>query len=259
MIKNFWIFITFLVFSSTVFADDMRFVQISDARFSADNEVNILSEAIKDINKQKNVEFVVFTGDNLSKPAKKDLEEFLKETKQLKCPFYVVLGEHDVNKHKDLSKAQYFHLIRKSTGKCKQSTPNYIFEKHNLVFILLDGSKDVIPSTNGFYKSETLDWLDVQLSANQDKKVFIFQHFPIVAPSKKENYYTYKPEVYLTLLKKHNNVQAIFAGHFGINKEEKVNGITHVSTSGLPTYKIIDILDYETDNPTIWSTLKEVK
>ena len=63
----------------------------------------------------------------------------------------------------------------------------------------------------------------------------------------------------LEILKKHNNIKAVISGHFGQNKEQEINNIIHISTSGLPTYKIIDILDYETTNPTIWTVLKSVR
>ena len=52
-------------------------------------------------------------------------------------------------------------------------------------------------------------------------------------------------------------MKALVAGHFGVNKEEMVNGILHISTQNAPTYRVIDILDYDTENPTFWSTIKE--
>ena len=53
------------------------------------------------------------------------------------------------------------------------------------------------------------------------------------------------------------NVKAIVAGHFGVNHEQKINGIMHIATKEAPCYRIIDIIDYETENPTFWSTIKE--
>ena len=39
-----------------------------------------------------------------------------------------------------------------------------IFEKNNIVFIVVDGSKEVIPTPQGYYREETLDWLEEQCS-----------------------------------------------------------------------------------------------
>ena len=255
--KKFLVLLSLLLMNSAI-AADMRFVQVSDARFSKENEVNTLATAIKDINKLKDVEFVVFTGDNIAKPQKDNLIGFLDEAKKLNCPFYIVLGDHDVNKHKEMSKKEYIKIIKKHVRKYKPEEANYTFEKNGVVFMVVDGSKDVIPGTNGFYKEDTLNWLKTQLDLQPRKNIIILQHFPLIPPNGNENYYTFKPENYLKLLAAHKNVKAVISGHFGVNKEEKVKGIMHISTAPLPEYRIIDIMDYDTPNPTIWAELKHL-
>ena len=253
------LFFTFLFCLASAQAQDLRFVQVSDARFSNEPDNNILQRTIKDINKQKNVEFVVFTGDNIAKPSAEILKAFVEEAKKLNCPFYIVLGDKDVNKLKGMSKVDYFKIVRKNVRKYKQEKPNYVFEKDGLIFAIVDGSKEVIPSTNGYYKDDVLSWLDEELSKYPENNVIILQHFPLIPPTDKETYYTFKPENYLMLLAKHKNVKAIVSGHFGVNSEKTVHGITQITTSGLPAYRIIDVMDYETENPTIWAQLKEVE
>lgn len=248
-----------LLFASQVMAADMRFVQVSDVRFSKDNNSSVLEKVVEDINKQKDVEFVVFTGDNINKPVKSDLEAFLTEAKKLNCPFYMVIGDHDVNKHKDLSKQEYIKTIKKQVRKYKFEKPNYTFEKNGIVFIVADGAKDVIPGTNGFFKEDTLKWLEDELNLYPYQNVIIFQHFPLIPPSNKEAYYTFKPENYLKIVSEHKNIKAIITGHFGVNNEQNADGVAHISTAPAPYYRIIDIMDYETQNPTIWAELKEVK
>ena len=254
------LFITFLIVSTaSVFASDMRFVQVSDLMFSANDEKSVdnFKDLVSDINKQKKVNFVVFTGKNIAKPDKKNLEGFLDNAKKLNKPYYVVLGNKDVNKQKDLSKAEYMQIVQKENRAHKKiETPNYIFEKNGLIFIVVDGSKEVIPSPIGYYKADTLKWLDEQLNLYKNKNVVILQHFPIVPPAKKEGRYTYKADEYLKLLNNHKNVKAVIAGHFGVNNEQSVQGILHIATGNAPSYRIIDILDYETPNPTFWSTCR---
>lgn len=260
MKKFFGLLFLFLVLTLAVNAKDMRFAQISDIRFnSADDENNSLEKVIKEINKQKNVEFVIFTGDCINKPDKNDLDGFLSEAKKLDMPFYIVIGDKDVNKHKGMSKKDFLKIVKKHVRKFKPEEPNYVFEYNDFVFIVVDGSKDVIPGTNGFYKEDVLTWLDEQLTLYSKNNVIIFQHFPLIPPSDREAYYTFKPENYLALLSRHNNVKAVISGHFGVNNEKTVNGIVHISTAGVPYYRIIDILDYDTNNPTIWAELKEIK
>ena len=253
--KKFFILIS-LLFINSVFAADMRFVQISDVRYDHNSEKNLLAQAVNDVNRLKGVEFVVFTGDNINRPSKENLEAFLDEAKKLNCPFYIVIGDHDVNKHKEMSKAQYIKTIKKKVRKYKPESPNYTFAKNGVIFIVVDGSKDVIPGTNGFYKEEALSRLESELDKYPDKNIIIFQHFPLIPPSNKETYYTFMPEDYLQIIEQHKNIKAVISGHFGVNKELEAGGVLHISTASLPSYRVIDILDYETPSPTIWAQLR---
>lgn len=257
--KKFLALLTLFVSISAVQAKDLRFVQVSDARFSSADENQTLEQVIKDINKQKNVEFVVFTGDNIEKPSEDILKAFLEEAKKLNCPFYIVIGDKEVNKHKHLGKAEYTKLLNKEIRRYKPEKPYYTFEKDDVVFVVVDGAKEVIPSTNGYYKDDVLCWLDKELTEYSKKNVIILQHFPIIPPAEKETYYTFKPENYLKILAKHNNVKAVISGHFGVNSEKTVNGITHITTAAIPYYRIIDIMDSETKNPVIWAQLKKAE
>ena len=242
-----------------VCAKDFRFVQVTDLRYSKNIENKSLDNFIADINKQKDVEFVVFTGDNIEKPSKDNLSSFLKKAKKLKVPFYVVIGDKDVNKRKELSKKEYSLYVHKHVRAYKPKTPNYIFEKNGIVFMVADGAKDVIPSTIGYYKDDVLEWVDANLELYPQKPVIILQHFPLIPPAEKESYYTFKSDKYLEILSKHKNVKAIISGHFGVNKEQTVDGIAHVSTAPFPQYRIIDFIDYDTNNPTLWAEIKEAK
>lgn len=260
--KNFLsIVLMFLLCSCTaVQSADMRFVQVEGVLYSpADkNSVTSFQKLINDINNQKNVEFVVFTGNNIAKPNKTYLEDFVKEAKKLKAPFYVVLGNKDVNKQKAMGKSDYAEILKKKVKTHRKiNSTNYAFVKKGIAFVVVDGAKEIIPSTIGYYKDDTLDWVEDTLTKYQDKKVVILQHFPLIPPSKKELYYTYKAEDYLKLLKVHKNVKAIISGHFGVNSEQEYDEILHITTANVPEYRIIDIIDYDTDNPTFWSTIKK--
>ncbi len=252
----------FLSICLPIQAKDMRFIQVTDTFYNTENEQSAesLKNVVSDINKQRGVEFVVFTGNNIAKPTIDNLEGFLEEANELKVPYYVVLGNKDVSKQKKFGKKEYVEVLRKKVkAHRKIESPNYVFEKKHIVFIVADGSKDVIPSSIGYYKADVLSWLDEQLNLYKDKNVVILQHFPIVPPAEKESKYTFKADEYLKLLSRHNNVKAVFAGHFGVDNEQTVNGILHVATGNSPKYRIIDMTDYETQTPTFWSVIKEVK
>ena len=258
--KKILVLMLFFLFTTiSAFCADMRFIQVDGVLFKANdkNSISRLENIVNDINKQKNVDFVVFSGNNIAKPTQKNLEDFVKIAKQLNSPFYFILGNKDINKQKDFGKIEYLEYLQKKVKTHKKITsPNYIISKKDLIFIVVDGSKEVIPTSQGYYKQDTLDWLELQLNQYSDKNVVILQHFPIIPPAKKETYYTHKADEYLELINNHKNIKAVVSGHFNINKEQVVENILHISTAKAPQYKIIDIVDYETSSPTFWSVVK---
>ena len=250
------ILITFLT-TLSAYSADMRFIQVESALFNSNNTKSF-EKLVNKINAEKNVEFVVFTGNNIATPNKNELKKFLKNANKLKAPYYVVLGQKDVNLKKHLGKNEYIKTVRKyNRTHLFINSPNYIFNKNDVIFIVADGSKEVIPSSIGYYKEDVILWLDKNLEKYENKNVVIIQHYPIIPPIQKETHYTYKADEYLKLLSEYKNVKAIIAGHFNTNSEKSIKGILHITTKNAPKYRIIDLLDYETENPTFWSTIKE--
>ena len=257
MKKIFSFLIIFLFSSLSAFSTDMRFIQVESLLYKSESKAQF-EKLIEKINNEKDVEFIVFTGNNIAKPDKNLLQEFLTCAKNLKRPYYIVLGQKDVNKKKNLGKEDYINIVRKKNFTMRKVfSPNYTFTKKNMAFIVADGSKEFLPTPIGYYRENVLLWLDDQLDKYHDKNVVILQHYPIVPPVQKETHYTYKADEYLQLLSEHKNVKAIFAGHFNVNKETQVGDIIHISTKNAPTYRVIDIMDYETKNPIFWSIIKD--
>ena len=255
MKKLFFLCFAFLLSAFMVFASEVKFVQIDNLKYTpnskeaADNFV----KTINNINKQE-PDFVVFTGNNIAASNERHLKAFLKKARKLNSPFYIALGHKDLHKKKGLSKVDYIKMVRRYTFK-NISSPNYVFKKKGVVFVVADGSKEFIATPFGYYRDDVINWLDKTLTKYSNKHVVIIQHFPIYPPAEAESYRTYKADEYFKMLAEHKNVIAIVSG-FDINAENDVNGIKHITTAGYPKYRIIEIIDCETDNPTIWSTLR---
>ena len=258
--KKLLFFISVLILSTMyVYASDFRFVQVDSMLLSATDEKSIsrMQNVIKDINNQKNVEFIIFSGDNIANPRKENLECFINLAKGLRRPYYIALGSKDINKSK-LSKKEYVNALKTKTKTHKKILgSNYVVEKKDIVFIIVDGSKDIISTPMGYYKETTLEWLENYLSFYSEKNVVILQHYPLIPPSNKEMRYTIKPEKYLEVIKNYSNVKAVFAGNFDVNSEKNIDGVLHVTTANAPKYRIVDIMDYDSENPTFWSIIKE--
>ena len=260
MKKIFLIFLAYVFTVINVNAQDLRFVQVTDLLYNPNNQTSIseFDELIQKINNEKNVEFVIFTGNNISKPNQEYLAKFVNTANKLKRPYYVTIGNKDVSKQKDFGKNEYFKYLKKKVSAHKKiKTPNYSFEKKKVVFIVPEGAKEVIPGTYGYYRPETLSWLNKTLAQckHKHKKAVIIQHFPVVMPEDKELLNTYKPEKYLEITDRYSIILAVISGHFNSAKEIERNNVMHISTPNAPKYKIIDVLEYDTDNPVIWTTL----
>lgn len=244
-----------IVFAQSVFAKEVKFVQITDSHFSSgsgeytqrevENSQAVFQKTIKDINSISDVDFVVFTGDNIDTASEADLKAFLIQANKLDVPYYIVIGNHEVFKSQKLDKVKYMETVRKYSKSCRAKSANYVFEKKGLIFIVVDGAKEVIPGPAGYYKKDTLTWLDKQLTKYKDKQVIILQHFPVVAPYYNRTHTTYNVADYEAVLKKHNNVVAIFSGHYHANGEVNQDGIYHVSSPALVegphNYKVVEI------------------
>lgn len=261
-------FIICILFTSQkTFADNIKFVQIADVHMSAESEYSqkVLKSAIEDINAQPEIAFVVFTGDNINNPTEENLKTFISLVKKLKVPYYIVLGNHDVYKNKKMSKVRYFEILRQGNPFYRQRSANYKFSKNGFIFLTADGAKEVIPGSVGYYRKDTLNWVNQILSKNEKSHVIIFQHFPVEYPEGVENklktHKTYKVEEYREMLAKHHNVLAVLSGHFHVNSETMKDGVYHISTPSIinmpNSYKIIDIITTKDFSPLIYTQLRE--
>lgn len=254
-----------LLLQTAVFAEAIKFVQVTDTHFKTNDEhrAEVLKETVKAINKEKGISFAVFTGDNIDSPNAEYIPEFIKIINKLHVPYYLVIGNHDVFKNNGLSKTNYLEIVRDNNFLYRYKKPNYTFKKNGFVFIVVDGAKEVVPGSNGYYKEDTLKWLDKQLKKHKNDKVVIFQHFPLIMNKELSSHTVYKKENYLNILDKHDNVISIITGHLHTNYEVMRNGVYHITSPTLlsekPVYKVINISTTKGFSPMVYTELKEVE
>lgn len=249
MKKKLYIFIFTVIImslSSIAQAKDLKVVQVTDFHYKNDENSNVrLTNLVRSINKTKNIDIVLFTGDNIDSPSEVTLTEFLKVIKRLNVPYYIQIGNHDCYKIGGFDKPEYLHVLNKYTSKHLKSF-NYVVKKGNVIFIFVDGQKSVMPGPCGYFKQDTLAWLDKQLKKYEKSPVILVQHFPllrqrdIMHPSGHD---LYKPNEYYDIISQYNNILAIVSGHYHYEREEQINGVRHIISSPAsgekPCYKII--------------------
>ena len=190
----------------------------------------------------------------------KNLHSLLKQLKDIDVPCYFVIGNHDVATS-SLNKDKYLDIIRSHNWFYPAWKTNFKFRKNGILFVVVDGAKQIIPGPNGYYKKDTLEWLDKVLAKNTKTPVVILQHFPVVEPKKTRSHSTYKVEDYLAIIDKYDNVIAVVSGHYHMNKEIMRNGVYHVSTPAFAEephyYKLIEIVNSKNFLPMIFTQLRE--
>ncbi|HNW26542.1 MAG TPA: metallophosphoesterase [Candidatus Gastranaerophilaceae bacterium] len=228
-------------------ADNLSFVQISDAHFSTAKtntsyrllaeSGEVLEDAINQVNETPNVDFVMFTGDMINTAYEKQLMQFLPYANKLKCPWYAVFGNHDISIGGYLSKQLYLDIL-------KSHNKNFIFSKQYYSFspkkgykvIALDCIIDDRITANGQINEEQLRWLDKELSKSKKDTVLIFLHMPLVEPLNSPNHRILNTDETLAIIEKYKNPIAIFSGHYHATKITQKDNVLHVSTPSLVSY-----------------------
>lgn len=245
-----------MLFGSQVSAKSLQFAQISDMHLSqipvdeipegTMTKGDYLLKAIKEINQNKDIKFVIFSGDSINEPDLKTMSKFLVIADKLNKPYYLVAGEKEILRRKNFSKRNFMNAYKRHNLSMIFKGTNYAIKPNReLVFLFVDGTNEVMPTTSGYYNPKTLEWLDKQLKKYQNKKVVIVQHYPIVPPSNKIMHTTVEPEKYFHVINSHENVIAILSGHYHKDNTIYKNGIYHISAPAFKdkscAYKTINI------------------
>lgn len=240
------ILLLIIIFTGSICsAKELKFIQVTDFHYTnSTSGDDRLARLVKSINSTKDLDFALFTGDNIDSANPDTLVKLLKSIRKIKVPYYIQIGNHDCFKAGGLNKKDYAKLVTRYTN-LKLKSFNYVVKKGDVVFIFVDGMKEVIPGANGYFKQDTLAWLEKQLDKHKDSPVIIVQHFPLITQRKTRpsGHDLYKVNEYYDVIKPYNNIIAIIAGHYHYNREEEQDGIRHIITQqasgSTPRYRVI--------------------
>lgn len=235
MLKKFFLilFINFIICFSCI-AKDLSLVHLTDIQVDSvkvDNKVRKFQNsfiryknAVNLINKL-NPDMVVFSGDMINSPRETDFKEFMLITKEIKSPYYMALGNHDVAVG-GYTKKQIMNFL-------SMDKRFYYVIKDDYILIFMDGTTDKKITANGFYSNAELGFLENTLNEYKDKKAIIIQHFPIVEPFRSDGHKILNQEEYLKILDKHKNVIAVLTGHYHYSKLTMRNNVAHITSPAM--------------------------
>lgn len=230
-------------------AQELKIVQLSDIHYDSvliniDSRMygesrELFQAAIDDINSLKDIDAIVSSGDNINRPSKKDFFNFLKTSKQLKVPFYIAIGNHDVGLLGNSTKRFYINTMKKHYPHIKPEGKNTYYITDSIKgykFIFLDGVIDAQLSAHGFFPKEQLVWLDNKLKTNENYKIIIVQHHPVVPPFEGGTHDVVNSDEYLEIIDKYDNVVAVLSGHYHCVKATIRNNVLHAAAPSLVQY-----------------------
>lgn len=225
----------------------LTFAHVSDVHYASSGtntlyrltkeSPEIFKDVINQINSTPNVDFVMFTGDQINTPYEKELRSFVEEANTLKYPWYATLGNHDTCVGGYLTKALYNNILRSNNKNFKFNKMYYSFTpKSGYRVIVLDSTIDDRITANGYIDEAQLKWLDKQLNSAKDSTILIFTHVPVIEPFSSPNHKLLNSDELLAVLKKYNNPMGIFTGHYHTTKIVQQDNMLFVSTPALVSY-----------------------
>lgn len=227
--------------------NNLTFAQISDAHYSSAKtntsyrltaeSGELLADAISQVNQTPNVNFVMFTGDQINTPYQKELMKFISYANKLNTPWYAVYGNHDICVGGYLSKKLYLDILNSHNKNFHFTKPYYSFTpQRGYRVIALDSIIDDRITSNGQVSEEEIKWLDKELSKHKSDVILIFLHGPLVEPLHSSSHKILNADEILKVINKYKNPIAVFSGHYHTTKITKIGNVLQVSTPSLISY-----------------------
>ena len=246
--------------STYALGNSLKFVHLSDTHLtltrqdtsfkSLGKSKGLLEDAISQINELQNLDFVFQTGDMVDFPRESDAIMYMGMMNNLKYPWYVSFGNHDLAVNGDLKRDRFLFLLNSHNKNFDFNTSYYSFKpKKGYKIIVLDAVDNSKITGNGIFTKEQLEWLDVELDKSSKKDVIlIFLHHPILEPYPSHHHKILNTDEFYKVVDKYKNPICIFSGHYHATKITKEHNIVHVSTPALVTYpnafRLINISNY---------------
>jgi outer membrane protein assembly factor BamB/predicted phosphodiesterase len=194
--------LTFSFCLTTIFAQTpFKFAQITDTHVGGQTGEEDLRRTVEDLNRQKDIDFVILSGDATEFGADEELKLVKKILDDLKLPLYVIPGNHDSNWSE--SGANSF---RKVFG-----GETFFFEHKGYQFVGTTSGPNMRMSP-GQIPRENIVWLDSVFTANpnKDTPLISINHYPL--DSSLNNWYELVDRL------QGRNIQFALCGHGHINK-----------------------------------------
>jgi len=200
-----------LTASVAVAQTPFKFAQVTDTHVGGHTGAEDLRRTVADLNKQKDIDFVILSGDVTEFGSDEELKLAKQILDSLRLPLYIVPGNHDSNWSE--SGANSFRKVFGSEA--------FFFNHKGYQFVGTTSGPNMRMSP-GQIPRENLVWIDSVFSADRDKNMPLISinHYPL--DSSLNNWYELIDRLY------ERNVQLALCGHGHSNKLYSWDGIPGV-------------------------------
>lgn len=191
-------------------SDHFSFAVMGDNK----NSFKIFKKILKDIDNDHYI-FAIDVGDLVFDGVKEKYRIFYNMIKNIKTPFFVAVGNHDI---REGGAKNYFDVFGKFY---------YSFDYGNSLFIILDDANEKK------IDAVQMEWLEKQLQKSYQHK-FVFLHVPAFDPrpeSKNSLSDKQNAQEFMNLMEKYKP-DIVFSSHIHAYFDETKNGINYVITGG---------------------------
>ncbi len=260
-----------------------KMVFLPDIHFSTENKKDgwvlynesfvIFQDVISDLNKIKDLDFIVLGGDLLENKNKnlESMPTFLDSLQFLQAPYNVILGDRDVDLEKKMGKFDFTREFK------RHGLKNNTYWQAEPVkgFLLVGLDTSVANSKYGEIQFEQLLWLNNVLDDNKDKFIIILMHHPAIKIHYKTKSHPDKSFMlanamrFRALIANYPQVKMVISGHHHVSYAEKRGNILYMSMPSIVTYpneyKVLNIdsksnrIDVETKKIRFKQLIKKAK
>jgi 3',5'-cyclic AMP phosphodiesterase CpdA len=203
---------------------------------------DVLRWVIEEINTRSDIDFVLVLGD-LTKDSEPINHVLVKDMlDKLNAPYFVVPGNHDVNKTSVKGmKNGIEDFVKAYQGHGYQGNKSWysVDVVPGLHLVALDSASDPAfsDSWGGNVSQEQLAWLESDLNQSKDKTIIVMSHHALLNHTgiNDSNYYIADRSSVESILREYG-VQIVFTGHVHITDIAEDDGLYDISCPATSTY-----------------------
>ncbi len=238
----------------------LKFIQLSDVHYQENGSnttfkmigesPKLLDDAINQINQQKNLDFVMITGDLIDKPFEKELKSVLPYLEKMNYPWYFAFGNHDRCVGGYLDTKLYMKMLSEVNPNYRFNSSYYAFTpKRGYRAIVLDDIITTEITSQGYIDEAQYNWLKKELDKSKNDTVLIFMHVPLIEPFASPNHRLRNAFKIMGLIESYKNPIGVFQGHYHATRVEQRGNVLYVNTPALVSYpnafRMVSVQNYK--------------